>query len=292
MNLSTAVGALLARWTRLEPELATLLARLVAVVGTVLALLVVYRLLLRLIDRVLRPREGEGPVSPRALRALTLGSLLTSIARWVVAFVGLVIILRELGIDVQALLVSAGVLGLAVGLGAQTLIKDVITGFFLLFEGLIAVGDTIEVGDRTGTVEAIGLRVTKLRMLDGALRVIPNGQLTEFANYNRGWARAVIDVGLPHDVRVDRALKVLERVGQAWAATSGAALEPPQAQGIVKLSGDDMVLRLMVKVDPATRLASELELRRRIKEAFDQEGIRMTPYRRLMTVTEERETPP
>ncbi|MBI4610620.1 MAG: mechanosensitive ion channel family protein [Candidatus Rokubacteria bacterium] len=123
------------------------------------------------------------------------------------------VILREVGIDIQAILVSAGVLGLAISLGAQSLIKDVITGFFPIFEALIAVGDTIEVGPHAGTVEAVGLRVTKLRTLNGAQRVIPNGELTQFTNYNRGWARAVVDVGVGYDADVRRALSVLEAVG-------------------------------------------------------------------------------
>lgn len=290
--ISTAVAALLSRATPLEPALAGLLARLVSVVLTAAALLIIYRLLLRVIDRVARPRDGEPSGSPRAVRSRTLASLLTNVARWMVAFVGLVIVLRELGIDVQALLVSAGVLGLAVGLGAQTLIKDVITGFFLLFEGLIAIGDVIEVGPHTGTVEAVGLRVTKLRMLDGAVRVVPNGQLTEFTNYNRGWARAVVDVPVPYDVAVGRALALLAEVGTTWAETSGRALDRPEAQGIIRFEDDSLVLRLMVRVDPATRFATEVELRRRIKEAFERERIVMTPSRRLMTFGAESETSP
>src|SRR5262249_31008425 len=150
-------------------------------------------------------------------------------------------------VDIQAILVSAGVLGLALGLGAQTLIKDVITGFFILFEGLIGVGDVIEVGSHTGTVESIGLRVTQLRMLNGALRVIPNGELTQFANYNKGWARAVVDVGVPYETDVRGALDLLEATAREWGQETGGALEPPQAQGIVRF-GEDMGLRVQVKV--------------------------------------------
>jgi small-conductance mechanosensitive channel len=184
MNIATTVSALLARWTDLEPTTAALMGRLVSLAVTIGVLLIIYRLLTRLIAHVLRPRADDRGVAARPTR--TLKPLLTNIVRWVVAFVALVMSLRELGVDVQAVLVSAGVVGLAVGLGAQSLVRDVITGFFILFEGLIAVGDTIEVGAVRGTVEAIGLRVTKLRMADGALRIIPNGNLTEFANHSRG----------------------------------------------------------------------------------------------------------
>jgi small-conductance mechanosensitive channel len=268
VNLSGSLAESLARWTALETAAAGLLARVLAVALTVLVLLAAYRLVLRVIDRVLR--RGD-PGAPQALRRRTLASLLTNVARWVTGFIVVVVLLRELGIDVQALLVSAGVVGLAVGLGAQSLIRDVLTGFFLLFEGLIAVGDVIQVGPHTGTVESVGLRVTTLRLLDGSLRIVPNGALTEFATYASGWARAVVDVGVPRTVPVDRALAVMGQVGQDWAAATGAALDGPETQGIMRFSGADVVLRLMVKVPPARRLDAELELRRRLKEAFDRE---------------------
>jgi small conductance mechanosensitive channel len=255
----------------LPPAAVALLSRLAAVLVTVAVLLVAYAVLTRLIERRLAPREGEPAVSPRLHRLRTVSSLLTNVLRWVMAFVVLVIVLRELGVDVQALVLSAGVLGLALGFGAQSLVKDVITGIFLLFEGLIGVGDVVEVDGHQGTVEAIGLRVTKLRAFDGSLRVVPNGQLAAFTNRSRGWARAVVEVTLPREVPVEPALAVLERVGEEWARESGAALEPPQTQGVIRWNGAEAVLRLMVKVDSDRRLDAEYELRRRVKDAFDRE---------------------
>lgn len=255
----------------LPPAAAALLYRLAAVLTTVVVLLVLYAVLTRLIERQLAPREGESAVSPRLHRLRTVSSLVSNVLRWVVAFVIVVVVLRELGVDVQALVVSAGVLGLAVGFGAQSLVKDVITGIFLLFEGLIGVGDTVEVDGHQGTVEAIGLRVTKLRALDGSLRVIPNGNLSAFTNRSRGWARALVEVTLPREVPVEPALAVLKRVGEEWARDTGVALEPPQTQGIVRFNGAEAVLRLMVKVDADRRLDAEYELRRRVRDAFDRE---------------------
>ncbi len=272
-SLAEAVGALLGRLVHLEGPLVALLARLLVMFAALGLAVLAYRAGAHLIDRLLRPLEGASDYPARVQRARTLGPLMKNVARYTLAFVALVIILREVGVDVQALLVSAGVLGLAVGLGAQTLIKDVITGFFILFEGLIGVGDVIEVGGNTGTVEVIGLRVTKLRMLNGAQRIIPNGELTQFANYNRGWARAVVDVSLGYEADVRHALAALERVGQEWVADTGLALEPPEARGVVRFGESDLGLRLMVKVDPAKRFDIEAELRRRIKEAFEREAI-------------------
>ena len=125
------------------------------------------------------------------------------------AFLVGVVILQEVGIDVRALLVSAGVVGVAIGLGAQSLIRDVIMGLFILLENLIAVGDVIEVGQHTGVVESVGLRVTKIRKFSGELRIIPNGELTAFGHHTAGWARLVVEVPVDYEEDVDRALRVL-----------------------------------------------------------------------------------
>lgn len=240
-----------------------------SLVVTLLLLVVGYAVVLRLIERLVLAISRR---HPDAIRSRTLGSLLTNLLRWAVAFVVLVLILRELGVDVQAIAVSAGVIGIVVGLGAQALIRDLITGIFLLFEGLLAVGDEIKVGDQSGTVESIGLRVTRLRMLDGAVRVMPNGLLTDFANYSAEWARAVVEVTVPRTVDVERALTVLREVADAWARETSTPLEPPVAQGIIRFSGGgDAVFRLMARVQPSRRQDAELELRRRIRQAFDRE---------------------
>ena len=272
-SLAGALSRILARAGHLEAPLETLIARAITLVGTLALAWLAYRLTTHLIDRLLVPLEGATDYSAKVQRARTLGPLMKSTARYLLAFVVLVVVLREFGIDVRAILVSAGVLGLGISLGAQSLIKDVITGFFLIFEGLIAVGDTIEVGPQIGTVEAVGLRVTKLRTLNGAQRVIPNGELTQFTNHNRGWARAVVDVGVGYDADVRRVLGVLEAVGRQWGQETGWALESPQAQGIVRFGESDVVLRLMVKVEASRRADAENELRRRIKEAFERERI-------------------
>jgi len=234
------------------------------------------------IERLLRRAEGAPDDPGRFQRAQTLAPLLKNVALYALSFTVAMVILQELGVDMRAILVSAGVLGLAVGFGAQALIKDVIAGFFILFEGLVRVGDVIEIGGHTGTVETIGLRVTTIRVPSGALRVVPNGELTQFANYNRGWARAIVDVGVTYDTDVRRALDTLERAGREWSAEAGLALEPPRAQGIIRFGESDMGLRLAVKVAPAARGDAEIELRRRIKEAFDREGLELAAPQRAI----------
>jgi small conductance mechanosensitive channel len=241
----------------------------ITLAATIAVLLVGYHVVLHLIERLV---VAVSERHPDAIRSRTLGSLLTNLLRWIVAFVVLVLLLRELGVDVQAIVVSAGVIGIVVGLGAQALIRDLISGIFLLFEGLLAVGDEIKVGDHAGTVESIGLRVTRIRLLDGAVRAVPNGALADFANYSAGWGRAIVDVGVPRSVDVERALAVLREVGETWARETGAALDPPVVQGIMRFSGGgDAVLRLMIRVEAGRRLGTEIELRRRIRHAFDRE---------------------
>jgi len=264
--VTAALEGLLTRWTALDGAVVHLIARLLAIGLTAVLLVLAYRLVVRLIARILRDRPGRD-----VGRLRTFATVLTSLARWVVGFVAAVIALRELGVDVLAILVSAGVLGLAIGFGAQSLIRDVITGFFLLFEDLIHVGDVVHVAAGTGTVDSIGLRVTTLRMDDGALRVIPNGQLTEFSTYGALGVRGAIDVPVSRDVPVDRAVALLEEVAGTWARESGAALDPPEVTGIIGFSGGDVILRLAVRVPPERRLAAEAELRRRIKQAFDRQ---------------------
>jgi moderate conductance mechanosensitive channel len=254
----------LIRWAALAPSTAHLAARLLSGLVAAVLLLLAYRLLLGVLARIVAAR----PLAETA-RLRTLASLVTSLLRWTVGFVLVVVVLRELGVDVLPIIVSAGVLGLAIGFGAQSLIRDVITGFFLLFEGLLQVGDVVQIGATLGTVESIGLRITTIRTDDGALRVVPNGQITEYANHSAGGVRAVVDVPVSRDVPVDDALAVLAEVGEAWARESGLALDRPQVLGIIGFSGTDLILRLAVRVAPPGRLAAEAELRRRIKVAFD-----------------------
>jgi small conductance mechanosensitive channel len=275
-SLLEELSHLLARALSLGEAAGDLLARIGTIAGVLVLGWVGYRLVLLLIRRLLRPLEGATDYPARVQRARTLGPLLTSTVRYLVAFLVAVAVLRELGIDVRALLVSAGVVGLAIGLGAQSLIKDVITGFFILFENLIAVGDVVEVGQHTGVVESVGLRVTKIRKFSGELRIVPNGELTSFGHHTAGWARLVVEVAIDYDEEVGRALRILGEVGQALAETHPRAiLEPPTAEGILRMEKAEAVLRLHARVRAADRFPLELEARRRIKEAFAEHGIRV-----------------
>ena len=278
-SLLTEVSGLLSRTFSLGEDAAHLVARITAIVVALLVGWLGYRLGAVAIRRLLRPLEGSTDYPIRAQRARTLGPLLTSVTRYIMAFVVIVVILQQIGVDVGGLLVSAGVLGIVVGLGAQSLIRDVIMGFFILFENLIAVGDVIEVGQHTGVVESVGLRVTKIRKFSGELRIVPNGDLTAFGLLTAGWSRLVVEVAVDYEEDVDRALRVLGEVGKAVAADRPAAvLEPPTAEGILRFGqggSTEVVLRLHARVLATERVPLEFEARRRVREAFAAQGIRI-----------------
>ena len=265
-----------ARALSLGEEAAQVLARLAALLGVILVGWIAYRLIAILIGRLLRQIEGVTDSPARAQRARTLGPLLTSIARYLLGFMVVVVILQRLGIDVRTLIVSAGVAGLAIGLGAQSLIRDVVSGFFLLFENLIAVGDVVEVGPHTGVVESVGLRVTKIRKFSGELRIVPNGELSAFGLHTAGWARLVVEVSVDYHEDVGRTLRILGEVGAALAAAHPATvLEAPTAEGILRFGQTEAVLRLHGRVIATEKLPLELEVRRRVQEAFAAHGVRV-----------------
>jgi small conductance mechanosensitive channel len=245
-----------------------------------------------LIDKVFNLSAAEARAWRRRIalgdKGPTIAPLLKSLLKYSTIFVAAVLVLRALGVDPTPIIAGAGVIGLAVGFGAQTLVKDVISGFFLLFEGVIAVGDVITFGNSTGVVEEVGLRVTKYRTFSGELWVIPNGEIRAFGNHNRQWMRAIVTVGVAYEQDVVKAMHILEEVGKSWAMENqGIVLEAPAVQGILSFDDSAMSLRLVVKVRPGQQGTAEWELRRRIKEAFDREGVEVPFLRRVFITRQE-----
>ena len=215
-----------------------------------------------------------------ARRINTLVPLLQSLLKYVVIFFATILILGQLGVDAKAILAGAGIVGIAVGFGAQTLVKDILTGVFLLLEDSISVGDTVQIGDITGTVEDIGLRVTRIRPFSGALIVIPNGEISRIANYNRGFTRAIVEVGIAFEADIDRAISILEEVAEEYRREYPyRILEPATVHRIVRLDSSSVVLRLVLKVAPNEHWGVERDVLYLIKKAFDQEKIEI-PYQK------------
>lgn len=245
-----------------------MISRLVTAALIVLCGLVIARVVSRAASRTVS-RYGRGQ---------TLAPLAESLARFVLLATASVMALDQLGVNVATVIAGAGILGLAVGFGAQTLVKDCISGFFLIFEDVLSVGDVAKVGDITGTVERVGLRTTQVRAFNGQLFYLPNGTITQVGNFNRGFCRAIVDVGVAYEQDVATALQVMSEVGAQYAKERGdVVLEPPEAQGILSFNASDLTLRLVLKVKAQEHWTVERELRTRLKQAFEAKGVEV-PY--------------
>ena len=261
---------------------------------TIIIILVVAKIALsvinKLIEKSLTPLKKSKNYKKRISRANTLIPLLRSVSKYVIYFISGVMVLRELGVDTTAIIASAGVVGLAIGFGAQSLVKDVLSGAFLLFEGIISVGDSITVGEHSGTVEVVGLRNIYLRKFSGELRVIPYGEVTSFGNFNKGYMRAIVEVGIAYEQDVERGMKALEEIANKWAEENkDIVLEPPIVQGVLSLGSSDVTLRIAIKVKPMTHWGAERELKRRIKDTFDKKGIEIPFPRQVVYLRKEGE---
>jgi len=224
-------------------------------------------------------------------RAETLRHIIRSVSRGTLVVIIVLTVSSELGFDIAPILASAGIVGLAVGFGAQSLVKDVISGFFILFEDQYGVGDGVKIGDMSGVVERMTLRATVLRNLEGQVHVIPNGNIHSVTVMTKGWARAVVDVTVPHNENLDRVFEVLQRIGTRLAQDwPDRVLEQPTILGVEKMDESGVTIRSIVKTPPFKQADVSREWRRRIKEEFDRVGIELT-QRGFLPIHEKREEP-
>lgn len=266
-------------WVEFRGFLAALLRVAVIIGGLMLA----GRLGRRLIEGILRPERIPGAWDERRIH--TLRGLARSVLRYTLYFVGGLMLLDEFGVPTASLLAGAGILGLAVGFGAQNLVRDVITGFFILFEDQYAVGDYVTVAGVTGTVEEIGLRLTKVREWTGELHIIPNGEIKQVTNHTRGGMGVLVEVEVAYEENLARVIEVIERLCRELAEEEpDVVLEAPRVLGVTRLGESGVTLQVFGKVRPMQQWAVARELRRRIKEAFDEAGIEI-PYPRRVILT-------
>jgi small conductance mechanosensitive channel len=250
----------------------------------------VSRVLRSIIRRIERLSDDGDPNTTSELekRAATISRILRQASAVLVWSVTLMLVLGEIGIDLKPILAGAGILGLAVGFGAQTLVKDVITGFFILLENQIRVGDTVTAAGCTGVVESVNLRTTVLRDYDGTTHIIPNSSITVVTNATRDWSRALLDIGVAYREDIDRCEMVLREVGSsiekdpAFAKKLAGSFEYP---GVVKLDDSAVVLRVLVKTQAHEGPAVLRELRRRVKKGFDAAGIEI-PFRHVKIIND------
>jgi small conductance mechanosensitive channel len=247
------------------------------VAGVLLSILAAW-LLIRLISRRIETwgdDGNDGLHSAREQRARTAANLVRSLGRAVLTVVGILMVLDQLDFNISPLLASAGVVGLAVSFGSQSLVRDYVTGFFLQLEHQFALGDVIRIGSVEGTVETITLRLVYLRDGTGALHIIPNGQITQVTNLTRSWGRVAVDSEVAWRDS-DRALGAVQKAAESLGADpawADALLDPPRVTGLEKLGQGTVTLRTVARVDPYRRDDVARDLRRRIKEALDAEGV-------------------
>ena len=211
-----------------------------------------------------------------AARSETLSSVLRSLSTAVIwTFAGLMV-LGQLDINLGPLIAGAGIVGVAIGFGAQSLVKDFLSGIFMLIEDQYGLGDIIDVGEAIGEVEAVTLRTTKLRGLDGSVWHVPNGEIARVGNLSQEWSRALLDVEVAYGTDLTHAREVIARVAQevhedpAWRPQ---ILEPPDIWGVESLGTDGVAIRLVVRTKAGVQWGLQRELRGRLKDAFDEEGI-------------------
>jgi small conductance mechanosensitive channel len=247
------------------------------VIVILLIALVLNRLLRAVTRRLVRLAATETRAALlREQQTRTLAGILYSGGNAIIFAGAMVTVLAELGLNITPIAAAAGLASLAVGFGAQHLVRDLINGFFIVFEDQYVVGDVVQIGTVTGRVEHLTLRRTVVRDAQGALCTVPNGEIRQVANLSRDWNQIFVDASVAHEAAVERALAVLEKVAaemradEAWAAT---LVDGPRVLGVEALSAIGITLRMQVRSVPGRQYDVARELRRRIKLAFEQERI-------------------
>jgi small conductance mechanosensitive channel len=243
-----------------------------------LAAFIVNRIVRRVIRRLARRWERTGllPSERAHQRAITIGAGLSSFAAIIVWIIATIWSLSVLGVSAATLLTSAGLIGVALAFGAQNLLRDLIAGTFIIFEDQLGVGDVVDLGPASGTVEAVTLRATQLRDVEGVVWYVPNGEIHRVGNKSQQWSRAVIDVPISSSADVDRAQAVIQQTAATVAAEpewASRILEPPEVWGVESFTLDALTIRLVVKTAPSEQWRVARELRARIKAALDAAGI-------------------
>ncbi|KGX83442.1 mechanosensitive ion channel family protein [Pontibacillus marinus] len=206
-------------------------------------------------------------------RSKTLEKLSINVYSYVLGFILIATIFGLLNIDLAPLIAGAGIIGLAIGFGAQGLVSDIVTGFFLLIEKQIEVDEYVTAGGMNGVVEEIGLRTTQIRSFDGTLNFVPNRHINTVSNHSRGNMRALVDIGIAYGENIDEAMKVLQQVCDEFAQNDDRFKDGPNVLGVQTLGSSDVVLRVLGHTENMQQWAVERDLRKRMKEALDAAGI-------------------
>lgn len=247
---------------------------------------VLLRLVNATVDRGIDATERRMSAEDEIRRAETLRGLSKSIARYAVGFLAVTTLLPLVGVPIAQIIAGAGVLGLAVGFGAQHIVRDVISGFFFLYENQFTVGDFVSMGGVSGTVEEMGLRMTRVRSFAGEVNFLPNGTISQVTNYSRGPMRAMVDVDIAYEEKIDEAIEVLEELCVQLAEEVPEIVEGPRVLGVQSFNDSSVTLRVWAKTANMQQWATERVLRRKIKNRLAERGVEI-PYPRRVLVPSE-----
>jgi small conductance mechanosensitive channel len=256
--------------------------RIVQVIGIFFLSRVVVEFFEYLVDRSMMKSDKVEGVDLQ--RQLTLVPLIKSVLRYLIYFGAFVLMLGALGLNPGPVLAGAGLVGLVVGLGAQPLINDVVSGFFILFENLFLVGDYIETGSARGVVEAIDIRTTRIRDPDGQQHILRNGQLNEIINFSKKFTFAVVEVGVAYGSNLDEVYEVLREVGAKLMAQNSDVLEETEVQGLEAFGASELMIRTVTRVKPGRHAQVAREFRYLVKEYFDRHNIEIPFPQQVVTL--------
>lgn len=222
--------------------------------------------------------EGNehSPVAQARLmqRTRTIASVLGNLATWGLMFTVISVVLSEAGVSPGAIFAGAGILGAGLGFGAQSLVRDLISGLFIVFEDQYGVGDSVDLGQASGVVESVGLRVTQVRDLEGTLWFVRNGEIVRVGNQSQGWARVVIDVALEYNSNIEKAQEALTKAAKSLT-NKKSLIGPAEVWGINALSGEQVIVRLVQKTKPEDKDTLARELRKLVKAELDKSKIKL-----------------
>jgi len=234
----------------------------------------------RMIASIVRMRGQKSMQSVHQIS--TLKSLVTSIFNYIMYFIIATIVLSIFGINVTSLLAVAGVGGIAIGFGAQTLVKDIISGMFIWMEGSISVGDVVTINDLSGVVESIAIRTTVVRDYNGNIYVIPNGDIRTITNMSRDFKRAIVDIRCPYEVEQARIVSILEEEMEKASTEIDGLTSVPEVMSILSFDSEAVMVRIAVQCPVGEHWRIERDLRTRVKARFDREGIVMPHYQKVV----------
>ncbi|MEH7490982.1 mechanosensitive ion channel family protein [Neobacillus niacini] len=250
----------------------------------IIAIMIVAKILIKLgsmaIDNVFKLRT-RSPLKTSERREETLAKLLDNVLTYVVYFIAFMMILSVLTIDVKALIAGAGVVGLAVGFGAQSLVKDVISGFFIIFEDQFSVGDQVRIDQFEGTVQTIGLRTTKLKSWTGEVHILPNGSIIQVTNFSLNNSLAIIDISVAYEEDIEKTQNIIRNLLETMPEKYEALIKAPELLGIQNLGPSEIVLRIVAETLPMKHAGVSRDIKRDIKQCLDENGIEI-PYPRMV----------